>query len=85
MGAVKNHFHDEICAREDDAVQDYMAVRFPRDHDTDASFCPHCGEPEASPSIEAFEVFGEVMCPDCAAELFEDAGKSHILTAMRAE
>ena len=60
MGAVKNHFHDEICGGP-----------FPRDPVTDASYCPECGEPEVSPSIEAFEVFGEVMCADCAAQLFE--------------
>ena len=74
MGAVKNHFHDEICA-----------LRFPRDEATDAHFCPQCGEPEVDASVEAFEVFGEVMCPDCACQLFEDSGKQHILNAMRGE
>jgi len=58
-------------------------LRFPRDHDTDASFCPACGEPESDPSVEAFEVFGEVMCADCAVQLFEDADKMHIWKAMR--
>ena len=61
MGAVKNHFHDEICG-----------PRFPRDHVTDASFCPMCGEPETSPDVEAFEIFGETVCADCACALFED-------------
>lgn len=76
-------FHDEICAAADDGPDEYsFALRFPRDNVTDASFCPMCGEPEASPSVEAFEVFGEVMCPDCAVQLFEDAGKNHILHAM---
>lgn len=65
MSAVKNHYHDLICA--------------------DASFCPVCEEPEMDPSVEAFEVFGEVMCADCACQLFEDSGKTHILTAMRGE
>lgn len=59
MSAVKNHFHDEICG----------AV-FPRDPITDASYCPACGEPETSPDVEAYEVFGEKVCPDCAAAMF---------------
>lgn len=46
---------------------------FPRCRDTDASFCPMCGEPEVSPSVEAFEVFGEVMCADCASDLFRQS------------
>lgn len=80
MGAVKNHFHDEICAADGD---DGYPLCFPRDNDTDASFCPTCGEPEVSPSVEAFEVFGEVMCANCAVQLFEDGGKSHILAGMQ--
>jgi len=80
MSAVKNHFHDEICAA--DGADDYPLC-FPRDNDTDASFCPECGEPEASPSVEAFEVYGEVMCQDCALQLFEDDGRTHILEAMQ--
>ena len=58
------------------------ALRFPRDEATDAHFCPMCGEPEVDAIVEAFEVFGEVMCADCATQLFEDAGKTHILHAM---
>jgi hypothetical protein len=59
------------------------ALRFPRDEVTDAHFCPMCGEPEVDASVEAFEVFGEAMCADCAVQLFEDAGQSHILRAMQ--
>jgi hypothetical protein len=64
-------------------MEDKHPLCFPRDHDTDASFCPECGEPEASPSVEAFEVYGEVMCQDCALQLFEDDGRTHILEAMQ--
>jgi len=43
-------------------------MTFPRDHDTDQSFCPECGEPcDTGPSVEAFEELGEVMCGDCAS------------------
>ena len=35
--------------------------------------CPKCGEHEADPSVEAFEVFGEIMCAECAASLFDTA------------
>jgi hypothetical protein len=71
MSAVKNHFHDAICA-----------IPFPCDEATGAHYCPMCGEPEADVSVEAFEVFGEAMCPDCAVQLFEDSGLTHILNAM---
>jgi len=31
--------------------------------------CPECGED--TPSTEAFEVFGVVLCAECAADLFD--------------
>lgn len=33
--------------------------------------CPECGEPDAGVSVECFEVFGLLLCPDCAADLFD--------------
>lgn len=48
---------------------------FPRDTATDQTFCPQCGEPcDDMPNTEAFEVFGEIMCADCAVTLFEAEG-----------
>ena len=37
-------------------------------------YCPECGEPDPDgmPDVEAFEVFGVTVCPDCAAALFEN-------------
>ena len=46
-------------------------MNLPTDSATGATFCPHCGEPEPDVSVEAFEVFGLLVCPDCACELFE--------------
>lgn len=34
-----------------------------------ALLCPECGED--TPSTEAFEVFGLVLCAECAADLFD--------------
>lgn len=39
---------------------------FPRCRDTDEVYCPVCGEPDPTPSVEAFEVFDAVCCIDCA-------------------
>jgi hypothetical protein len=33
--------------------------------------CESCGEADPDPSVEAFEVFGLIVCADCACELFE--------------
>lgn len=51
------------------------AARFPRDHDTDQSFCPQCGDPDAKP----VEVFGMTVCADCAAQSFDitQTGEPH--------
>lgn len=58
---------DQADAAEFQAGRDWWK-RLPRDHDTDQSFCPQCGEPcDTGPSVEAFELFGDVMCADCAA------------------
>ena len=38
------------------------------------TLCPECGD--ESPSVEAFEVFGVVLCAECAADLF-DPGDGH--------
>ena len=37
-------------------------------------YCPECGDPDPDglPSVEAFEEFGVVCCPECAAALFEN-------------
>ena len=43
--------------------------RFPRDSATDQSYCPVCGDPDGSPSVEAFEVTGFSVCTDCATDL----------------
>lgn len=37
--------------------------------------CAHCGEDEFSPNVEAFELSGEVVCDDCAEQVFEDNGQ----------
>ncbi len=37
--------------------------------------CERCGEDFAdafSPNIEAFELSGEIVCDDCAEDIFED-------------
>lgn len=35
---------------------------------------PHCacGESDFTPNVEAFEVFDELMCDECAEAAFED-------------
>lgn len=50
------------------------APRFPRDPATDQSFCPECGDPDGSPSVEAFEATGETVCTDCATDLLAGEG-----------
>ena len=34
--------------------------------------CQRCGEDEFSPHIEAFEMSGEIVCENCADEIFEE-------------
>lgn len=34
-------------------------------------YCPKCGEPDFSPSVEAYEATGQVMCAHCAEDIFE--------------
>ena len=45
--------------------------------ETPDHLCEHCGEPmDASEvSVEAFELSGKILCPDCAEEVFEDNGQ----------
>lgn len=43
---------------------------FPRCRDTDEAYCPVCGEPDPTPSVEAFEVFDAVCCIDCGEAMF---------------
>lgn len=33
--------------------------------------CHTCGEEDISPNIEAFEISGQILCDECAAEVFE--------------
>lgn len=41
-----------------------------------AESCARCGEDEEfSPNVEAFEISGELVCDDCAEEIFEDNGQ----------
>jgi hypothetical protein len=51
---------------------DRRAMRFPACRDTDESYCPRCGQPDPSPSVEAFETLDEVMCADCFSAFGED-------------
>lgn len=44
---------------------------FPRDHATDESYCGECGTPDPTPSVEAWEVLGEVLCHDCGVAALE--------------
>lgn len=38
--------------------------------------CAHCGDDdEFSPNVEAFEICGELLCDDCAEEIFEENGQ----------
>ncbi|MGU3457258.1 hypothetical protein ACLBV5_13200 [Brevundimonas sp. M1A4_2e] len=41
-----------------------MAGEFPND-------CPDCGADEWSPSVEAFETTGRLVCEDCAEAAME--------------
>lgn len=47
--------------------------------------CPECKETGGTPSVEAMAVFAADACSECAAVLFEDGGKAHILHAMGGE
>lgn len=37
--------------------------------------CARCGEDDFSPSVEAFEMSGEICCENCADEIFEECGQ----------
>lgn len=50
-------------------------ARLPTDGATGESFCPRCGEPDPEVSVEAFEVYGDVMCVECADAEFEAEGR----------
>jgi hypothetical protein len=50
-------------------------MRFPRCNATDESYCGQCGEPDPSPSVEAFEEFGETVCQDCGIAMLEEAAE----------
>ena len=47
-------------------------MMFPRDNDTDQTFCPSCGEPVEEPSTEAFEETGLLVCVECASDFLQD-------------
>lgn len=36
------------------------------------TLCPKCSESIGCPNIEAFEISGDVMCDECAEEVFEE-------------
>ncbi|MGE0190271.1 MAG: hypothetical protein AB7Q04_13425 [Steroidobacteraceae bacterium] len=36
------------------------------------AFCSRCENDDFSPNIECFEVTGEIVCDDCAEEVFEE-------------
>ena len=44
---------------------------FPRCRATDESYCGECGTPDPTPSVEAWEVLGEVLCHDCGVAALE--------------
>lgn len=35
----------------------------------EAAACAHCGEAMECQDVEVFELFGEIACPDCAADI----------------
>lgn len=37
--------------------------------------CERCGDDDFSPNIEAFEISNEVLCDDCAEEIFEQSSQ----------
>ena len=37
--------------------------------------CETCGEDDFSPNIEAFEISGQIVCDECAEEIFEQNGQ----------
>lgn len=51
--------------------------------DDDVHGCQRCGEEDISPNIEAFEISGEVVCDECADEVFQE--NSHSAWAHREE
>jgi hypothetical protein len=38
----------------------------------ECSGCERCGDDDISPNVEAFELSGEIVCDDCAEEIFEE-------------
>lgn len=40
--------------------------------------CETCGEEEFSPNIEAFEIIGQILCDECAEEIFEANGQQGV-------
>ena len=55
---------------------DHLMPRYPQGDvaGMECVYCPECGDPDPDglPSVEAFEEFGVVCCPECAAALFEN-------------
>ena len=37
--------------------------------------CHRCEETDFSPNIEAFEISGQIVCDECAEEIFEENGQ----------
>lgn len=50
----------------------WRASAMPIDGDTDQPCCPGCMDPCDDPDVEAFEVTGELVCRECAAERLAD-------------
>ena len=37
--------------------------------------CSGCGDDDISPNVEAYEISGQILCDNCATQVFEDNGQ----------
>lgn len=44
------------------------------DGSSDIAGCDRCGEGDISPNVEAYELSGEIVCNDCAEQIFRENG-----------
>jgi hypothetical protein len=68
---------DAGLVKKDATVHERLVHRF-EDACMEGGACERCGEDEFSPNIEAFEMSGELLCDNCAEEVFEDNGREGV-------
>ena len=52
--------------------QNMLDYKMRKLHEEGKDFCSRCEESDFSPNVEAWEISGELVCDDCAEEVFEE-------------